>query len=134
MQVIHLLIPPDGVHIRVDSLIYAIAIAPQRHALPFGQGVDDLHLLARILQIELHRPLHAVQIVIQSAIRPHKKRRRNAMQIQRRRQFALESVFDQFNCLFRLANIELRIIVFGKNQPSFLLHLYLFLQFSKLFI
>ena len=79
MDIVCILIPADGVHIGIYAFSDAKAVFFQGIALPFGKGVDYLRMLFILLpDPEGDRTLIAVQVVIETGIRIHKQRSRNA--------------------------------------------------------
>ena len=72
MQIVHVLVPANGVHVGVQSLVGPESVPGQCHALPFGQGVHDLHFALYVHCVKVHRPFHAVQVVVQAGTFFHK--------------------------------------------------------------
>ena len=86
-------------------------ILVQRKALPFRQRVHHLRGAVHGGNVERHRALHTVQIVIQAQGRVYKQRRRHALQVQRAAQLCQKNLLDQPNgflclrqpqCAFRI--------------------------------
>ena len=76
MEIIRILISADGIHIGVEPFALMKTVAFQRHALPLGQGVDNLHLMVSLLlDAKAHGALHTVERIVQTTFRCHKKRR-----------------------------------------------------------
>ena len=83
VEVVHVLVAADGVHVAVEALAHAEAIVLQGLALPLGQRLNDLHLDAAVLGVEGDLPLDAVQIVVQAGRSLDEERCRHAVEIQR---------------------------------------------------
>ena len=114
MQIIqHILVTADGVHIGVEPFAGIKAVIMQGHALPLGKRLHDLCVSADVRNIEVHRALVAVQVVIQTGGFLHKQRRRNAEQIQICGQLILKQAFEQADGLLCVIDAEQTAIVFG---------------------
>ena len=109
----HILVAADGVHVGIKALAGIEIIAVERHALPLGERLDDLRLLASLGNIEQNRALVAVEIVVQAAGLFQKQRRRNAKQIQLRGELILKQTFEQADGLLRVINAEQALIALG---------------------
>ena len=72
---------------------------PQRIPLPFGKGMHHFRRLPRLQYIERHGALVAVEVVVQTAVAQHEKRRGNAGEFQRVRKIALKRIFCEFDRL-----------------------------------
>ncbi len=77
MEIVGLLIPPDGVHIGVEPLPHGELVAVERHALPLGQGVDHLGVPPGGGNIKSDRPLHTVEVVVEARWMPPQTGGRN---------------------------------------------------------
>ena len=95
MEVIHLLIPPDSVHVRIQPFSDREPILLQRQAFPLGQGMDDLRVGAGFLNVEFNRTFHAVEVVVQSRMRFNKQRSRNPFERKRLRKAILKRPLQQ---------------------------------------
>ena len=114
MQIVeHILVAADGVHVGIEALSGVEIIAVERHALPLGERLDDLRLLAGLRNIEQDRALIAVEIIVQAAGLLQKQRRRNAKQIQLRGELILKQTFEQTNGLLRVINAEQTLVALG---------------------
>ena len=109
----HILVAADGVHVGIEALSGVEIIAVERHALPLGERLDDLRLLAGLRNIEQDRALIAVEIIVQAAGLLQKQRRRNAEQIQLRGELILKQTFEQANGLLRVINAEQTLVALG---------------------
>ena len=83
VEVVHVLVAADGVHVAVEALAHAEAVVLQGLALPLGQRLNDLHLDAAVLGVEGDLPLDAVQIVVQAGRSLDEERCRHAVEVQR---------------------------------------------------
>ena len=83
VEVVHVLVAADSVHVAVEALAHAEAVVLQGLALPLGQRLNDLHLDAAVLGVEGDLPLDAVQIVVQAGRSLDEERCRHAVEIQR---------------------------------------------------
>ena len=79
MEVIQLLVPADGVHIRHQAVAHKEVVVVEGKALPFGQGVDHLALDAHSGDVEAHGALHAVEVVVEAGGRVHEQGRGDAL-------------------------------------------------------
>ena len=95
MDIIQRFVPADGVHIGVEALIGAKAVAVQRQPLPFGQRMDHLRIPADIGDVKGDGALHAVQVVIEAGGGFHEKRRRDTAQIEIAAEGVLEHPLDE---------------------------------------
>ena len=83
MEVVHVLVAADGVHVAVEAFADPEAVVLQGFALPLGQRLDHLHLDAAVLGVEGDFPLDAVQVVVQAGGGLDEERRRHAVEVQR---------------------------------------------------
>ena len=82
------------------------AVTLQGVALPFGERVNDLRVTALLFDIKGHRALHAVEVVIQTALRTHKMRCGHAHQMQVLAEPLLKIVSRLFDRCLRLTDRE----------------------------
>ena len=78
MKIIQILVAAYGVHIRVKPEKGTEFIFCEREALPFCKAVHHFRGFARRFDIEGHGALHAVEIIVQTALSRHEQRRGNA--------------------------------------------------------
>ena len=97
VEVIHHLIPPDGVHVGEEALAGVELIALQSQPLPLGQRVDHLPGGVYVGDIEGDRALHAVEVVIQPRIFFHKQWGGDPPQIQGIAEIHLKIALDKLN-------------------------------------
>ena len=97
VEVVDLLVAADGIHVGEKSLAGVELIALERQALPLRQRMDDLRVYTDIRNVEAHRTLVPIQIIIQAGILLHKKGRGHSAQIQRIAQIGLKVTFDKFD-------------------------------------
>jgi len=111
----------DGVHIGIDALAGLIAIAAQGVALPLGERLHHLQLVAGgVGRIKDDLAFNAVEIVVEAGVPPHEKGRGDAGDIQRAGKLALEAVLQSTDGLLGIfegkgAFIALRDIVVGMH-------------------
>ena len=110
VEVVDLLVTPDGVHIGKQALADVELVALQRQPLPLGQRMHDLRLRADVRDVEADRALIAVQIVVQAGSLLHEQRRGYAAQIQRVGQIRLEIALDEFNGALQLVDGQGRVV------------------------
>ena len=116
VDVVQAFVPADGVHVGIEPVAGVEAVALEGQALPLGQGVDHLPLRARDGgDVEAHRPLHAVEVVIQSRVLIHKQRRGHTAQIQRELQVLLKAAFDELNGPLHVVAVERRPVAAGDD-------------------
>ena len=114
VDVVGLLIAPDGVHIRVEPFPDVEAVALQGIALPLREGLHDFgHVLLLIQHIEGDGPLDAVQVVVQAGRRVDEQGRGDAQQIQALHEQRLEEVLDFLDRDLRLMQRQLGLVTFG---------------------
>ena len=94
VDVVQLLIPANGVHIRIQAVSDGKVVPFQGQPLPLGQGVDHLGILLNGGNIKADRPLVAVQVVVQSGILRDEQRRRDPLQVQGAGKLLLKGLFD----------------------------------------
>ena len=124
VEVIHLLVAADGVHIRIQPLAGGEPVLVQRHPLPFGERMHHLRGAAGLLQIEGNGALDAVEVVVEAGGRLHKQRRRHALEVERGAELLLKIPFQAADGGLRLVQIEKRLIAvrdhgFAHHQSSF---------------
>ncbi len=110
MEVVHLLVAADGVHIGEQTLAGLEVVALQRQTLPLGQRMHHLSLCAHIGDIKGHGALHAVEVIVQTRILIHKQGSGNAPQIQRLPQIHLEIALDELDCALHLIGRQRRFV------------------------
>ena len=112
MQVVHIVVPADGVHVGIDAGPGLIAIVPERVALPFGKALNDLALPFHVLHRKGDFSLHTVQVIVETAGLRHHERRGHAVEVQRFAEFELERIFDRFDRVLRFSLTEFTVISF----------------------
>ena len=111
MEIIeHILVAADGVHVGIETLSGIEVVAVERHALPLGEGLHDLRLLAGLQDIERDRTLIAVEVVVQAAGLLEKQRRGHAKQVQVRGELILKQTLEQADGLLRIVNAEQALV------------------------
>ena len=110
VEVVHFLIAADSVHIGEQALAGLEVVALQRQTLPLGQGMHHLALCAHIRDIEGHRALHAIEVIVQTRILLHEQGSRNAPQIERLPQIHLEIALDELDCALHLIGGQRRLV------------------------
>src|SRR5699024_7433778 len=119
VQIVDDLISADGIHISIDAFIYLEAIAFERHALPFGQRVHDLHITFDITDIKGDRTLYAIEVIIETAVFADKQRRGYTHQVQMIRQPAFKQILHIFDGNLRRDVIQFVFIIMREDQSSF---------------
>ena len=113
MDIVRLLVPADGAHVRVEPLPRGEAVFLQRVALPLGEGVDDFRLPAVLVpDVEGHRALHAVQIVVEAGLRIHHEGRGHTQEVQPLRQKGLEEVLHALDGHLGVVQVQAGLVVF----------------------
>ena len=97
VEVVHDLVPADGVHVREEAHAHGELISLQGQALPLGQGVDHLPLGPHVGDVEGDGALHAVQVVVQARAPVHEQRGGDPVQVQPEGEVALEVLVDELN-------------------------------------
>ena len=116
VEVIHVVVAPDGVHIGIDPFAGPVAVARQRHALPFGKALHHLGLAGLVLHGKADLALHAGKVVVQPGPRREDHGSGHAVQMQSGGEPALERVLRQLDRLLRLPQIQRGPVARGKNQ------------------
>ncbi len=112
VDVVQILIGPEGIHVRVDAPAGSNAQFIQFQAFPFCQGVHDFGAcLVHPLDGEGDRPLDAVQIVIDTGAAENDHGGRDAQQRQLGGQVHLEHVFDGFDGFFGILGRSKQVAV-----------------------
>ena len=115
MQIIGHFVAANGVHIGVKPFAHFKAIFAKGISLPLGKRMNDLKI-GTAVNIEFDRALHAVEVIVEPALVGHEKRRRNADQIELSGKLFFKKVFDLFDGILGLAQGQMRMIVFWKNE------------------
>ncbi|CAN3977223.1 large-conductance mechanosensitive channel protein MscL, partial [Dysosmobacter welbionis] len=97
VEVVHLLVPPDGVHVGVEARSLGELVPLQGQALPFGQGVDHLAVGAHIGDVKGDRALHAVQVIVQAGAAVHEQGGGDPVQVQAHTKAVLKLLVDQLD-------------------------------------
>ena len=119
------LIPADGVHIGVQALAHVEAVALQGQALPLGQGVDHLGVLAHAGDIEPDGTLRAVQVVVQAGVGGYEQGGGHPAQIQGVGKIGLKGFFDKGDGPLQLIIRQGGLVALGDHKiahrkaPSF---------------
>ena len=117
MRVIQRLVRADGVHIGVYPLALRDGKLRQRHAFPFGQGLDDLGAGGvHLADGERDRLLGAVQIVVDAGACQHEERGGHPHQVKLESQIGLKILLDQVDGLLGLAHIKRAAVVLGDEK------------------
>ena len=121
VEVVQILVPADGVHVGIEASPGLEAIGPQGPALPFGQRLHHLDVLAHGENIKLHRALHAVEVVVEAALQGDEQGGGDPLQVERHGEIPLEIVLDHLDPFLRVANIQPGMIALRQDE-SFLCH------------
>ncbi len=115
MDVVQILVRPEGIHIRVDAAAGLYPQFSQLQALPLGQGVHHLGgSLVHPLHGELHRTLHTIEVVIEALPGEHHHGCRHTQQSQLGAQVQLKHIFHGLDGLFRLLDATKQVaVIFG---------------------
>ena len=112
VEVIQLLVPADGVHVRHQAVAHEEIVVFQGQALPLGQGVHHLGVLPHGGHVEADGALHAVQVVVEARGRVHKQGRGDPLEVQRGAQLYLEDIFDEPDGFLGLVQAQGGLVVF----------------------
>ena len=116
MNIIGNFIPADSIHICIKAFAYRKTIGFESLALPFGQGVHNLHGGAGFQHVEGDGAFHTVQVIIQTAFRRDHDGGGNAGEVQGFGQFLFEEVFNELDGNLCVAQIQDRVVVLGDNE------------------
>ena len=106
MEVIQRLIPPDGVHVGVESLPNRKLIPVEGHALPLGQGMDHLGVPPGGGDVKGDGPLHTIEVVVQAGGRLDEQRGGDPHQIERASQCILKKALEKADGLLGIIQVE----------------------------
>lgn len=93
MQVAQFFVAADGIHVGVQPLAGRKSVLVQRHPFPLGQRMDDLCRPAGLGNIEGYRPLHTVQVIVETGGGIDKEGGRHPPEIERAGQMILKQPF-----------------------------------------
>ena len=110
VEVVHLLVAADGVHIGEQTLTGLEVVTLQCQTLPLCQGVHHLTLRAHVGNVEGHGTLHAVEVIVQTRILIHEQGSGNAPKIQRLPQIHLEIALDELDSALHLVGGQRRLV------------------------
>ena len=116
MQVVQLLVPADGVHVGIQAPARLEAVFAQRPALPLRQGMHHLDVGLQVPDVKLYRALHAVQVVVETALQGDEQRGGDPLQVERHGQIPLEIVFDHLNSFLGLSYAQAGGIALRQDQ------------------
>ena len=98
--------PPLNFIRRTDQRLLGLKGLLRCPARPLAAGFDLRLRIPQVADRETHRPLHPVEIVVDTQPAPHKQRRRHPPQPQLRRKPRLEKILDRLDPLLRLLQGE----------------------------
>ena len=113
MEIVGLLIPPDGVHIGVEPLPHGELVAVERHALPLGQGVDHLGVPAGGGDVKGDGAFHPVQVVVEAGGGLHEQGGGDPAQMEVAAQGVLKDPLEQADGLLGVIEVEQGRVVVG---------------------
>ena len=102
----NLLVPADGVHVGIDALAGEEAVAVECHALPLCQGLHHLGLCPGHGDFKLHRPLHAVEVVVQAGHLLHEEGGGDPVEAQGGGEVVLKEAMQQADGHLRVVDAE----------------------------
>ena len=126
VEVVHLFVAPDGVHIGEQALADVELVALERQPLPLGKRMDDLRVDADIGNVERDGPLDAVEVVIEAGFFIDKQRCGHTAQIERIAQIHLKIALDELDCPLQLINAERSMLVLRNGQLAHMTNLTFF--------
>ena len=113
MDVVQRFVPADGVHVGVQAISNGEIVALEGEALPFCQRMHHLSVHAHGGNVKGHRPLVAVQVIVQAGAFGDEQGRGDALQVQRLGKFLLERLLDIGNGALGVVGVQHRLVVFG---------------------
>ena len=118
MDVVEVLVGPQGVHVGVDAATGPDAELGQLDAFPFGQGVNDFGFpLVHAPDREGDGALHAVEVVVEAGPGEDDHGRRDPQQGELGGEIDLEHVLDGLDGFFRLLGAAKQVaVMLGKIQ------------------
>ena len=106
VEVVQLLVPADGVHVGIQPLAHGKLVAVQGQPLPFCQRVDHLRVPPGIGNVKGHRPLHAVQVVVQAGGRLHEQGRGHPAEVEGAAQIVLKQALQKADGLLGIIEVQ----------------------------
>lgn len=110
VEIIRILVAAYGIHVRIETLAGLEAVIFEGAALPLRKRLDDFNIAVHVFYIERNGALDAVQCIVESGIRAHKKRRGDAGKIELDSEIPLEEILDLFDSHLSLSDIEQGLI------------------------
>ena len=110
MDIIRILVAAYGVHVGIETLTGLEAVVLEGAALPLCERLDYFNIAVHILYVERHGALDAVQCIVESGIRAHKKRRGDAGQVELNCEIPLKEILDLLDSHLSLPDIKQGLI------------------------
>ena len=118
VQIVLLLVPADGVHVGHKALPGAESVFIQGVALPLGKAVHHFGTAVHGGNVKIHRPLHAVQIVVQAAALQYEQGRRHPFQVQRGAELLLKNGLDEADGLLGVVQAQRAFVALGDHSVA----------------
>ena len=118
VEIVEFLVSADGVHVGVKSFSDPEAVIPERHALPLGEGLDDLRLCSSVLDVEGDFAFITVQVIVQAGGCLQKQRRGNTVKLKGGGQRVSELALDDADCLLGIILRKKRMISVRNNDMT----------------
>ena len=115
VEIVHLLVAADGVHIGEQALAGLEVVALQRQTLPLGQRVYHLAGGTHVGNVERNGALHAVEVIVQTGTLLHEQGSGDPAQIQRLPQIHLKIALDELNGPLHLVGGQRRLVA-GRDR------------------
>ena len=123
VEVVHLFVAPDGVHIGEQALADVELVALEGQPLPLGERMDDLRVDADIGNVERDGALDTVEVVIEAGIFIDEQRCGHTAQIERIAQIHLKIALDELDCPLQLIDAERSMIILRNGQLAHMTNL-----------
>ena len=116
MEVIHLFIAANGVHVGEQALANVELVALERQTLPLSQRVHHLCHAAHIGDVESHRTLETIEVIVKARLIINEQGSGDAAQIQRLTQIHLEIALDKLDGPLHLIDRQGRFVTLGNDN------------------
>ncbi len=118
VEIVEFLVSTDGVHVGVKSFSDTEPVITERHALPLGEGLNDLRLCSGVLDVEGDLAFITVQVIVQAGGCLKKQRRGNAVKLQGGGQRISKLALDDTDRLLGIILRKKRMISVRNNDMT----------------
>ena len=115
MEIVHLFITADRIHIGIKTFTRGKTICVERHALPFCKRMYDDGISARFLHVKTNGTFHTAQVVVQSRFGVNEKRGGNTLQIEHEAKSFFKGTLEHTDGILCIIHTEGRLITLRHN-------------------